>query len=409
MHRCVFFVLFFVFQNSALLLWGELFDPAVLYLTWFRQPESTMVIQWVDESTRNIEDVVAYQKDVHQEVDSLAKTSWQIGRGRHYFLPNDKKYTLHRVELTQLVPNTIYRFKIGLNGKEYKFRTMPQSLSTPIRFAVGGDMYHDAIEFVRETNRQVAKYSPLFVLAGGDLAYASGGLMPRVQTMDRWMTWLKAWKEDMVSSEGCLIPIIAAIGNHDVSGGFGQTPAKAAIFYSLFREEKSTAYEVLDFDSYMSIVILDSGHTTPISRQSAWLEGVLSKRTAIPNTFALYHVPAYPAFRKLSNKTSAAIRKFWVPLFEKYHLDIAFENHDHLYKRTYPLLKGRLNPNGVIYMGDGSWGVEQPRQVRRGLSYLAKASSSRHFIVVTLQEKERYIQAIDSQGNILDEIKQKIN
>lgn len=52
---------------------------------------------------------------------------------------------------------------------------------------------------------------------------------------------------------------------------------------------------------------------------------------------AIYHVPAYPSARSFTGRTQSMIRKHWVPLFEKSTMNLAFENHDHAYKRTYPI------------------------------------------------------------------------
>jgi hypothetical protein len=49
-------------------------------------------------------------------------------------------------------------------------------------------------------------------------------------------------------------------------------------------------------------------------------------------------------------------RKHWVPLFEKYRVPVVLEHHDHTFKRTKPLVDGAADDNGVLYLGDGSWG-----------------------------------------------------
>src|SRR5262249_15509426 len=144
-------------------------------------------------------------------------------------------------------------------------------------------------------------------------------------------------------------------------------------------------YNVLDFGNYMSIFLLDSGHTNPVGgKQAEWLAKMMQVRKDTPHKFALYHVPAYPSVHKIDKEIGAEIRKFWVPSFDTYHLTAAFENHEHAYKRTHPLLAGMIVADGVVYVGDGGWGVKNPRAPRRvhEKSYLANALSARHFLVV---------------------------
>lgn len=49
-------------------------------------------------------------------------------------------------------------------------------------------------------------------------------------------------------------------------------------------------------------------------------------------------------------------------IFDKYKFKAAFENHVHSYKRTFPLFNDSINPQGTIYFGDGSMGVEEEEE-----------------------------------------------
>jgi acid phosphatase type 7 len=383
----------------------EPFDPRVVYLSWLQDPDTTMAVQWITEGDQDPHDDLFYQEVMDPNEHNRG---WQIETGKHYPLPGEGRYLLHRVELIHLKPHAAYWFKIGINGKQYKFRTMPAVLDAPIRFVVGGDMYQGDIRNVIDTNRMAAKYNPDFALAGGDLAYAVTNTNFKAEGVARWITWLEAWKQSMITNDGRMIPLLAAIGNHDVEGRFGQTPAQAPIFYLLFRGAGQAGYEVVDFGSYLSLFILDTGHTTSIPSQALWLANELGRREAVTHKMAMYHVPAYPSRRDFHNSYSAAIRKYWVPLFEKFHLDVAFEHHDHDYKRTHPLLKGHVDAMGVIYMGDGAWGVAKPRKPRKSLYYLARSAPVRHFIGVTLQNESRRMQAISSKGELIDEVQQAV-
>lgn len=383
-------------------------EPLSVYLTWQRSPESTMTINWI--TPLDVEEDLTYRQN--------GVGSWTEAKASHQQLPNSTPYLLHRVELTGLKPAAAYEFLIGNKGVPYKFRTMPESLESSIRFVVGGDMYHDEMEMLHATNRQAALTAPLFVLVGGDIAYASSNILdflPRWghpwmdrligQKFDRWLEWLIAWKEDMVTPEGYLIPMLPAIGNHDVEGRYGQTPAQAPFFYSLFPMPGLPGYNVLDFGKYMSVFLLDSGHTNPIDgKQASWLASQLWQRRHVPHKFSLYHVPAYPSVHKMTEPIGAQIRKYWVPAFDAYHLTAAFENHEHAYKRTHPLLNDKRDAHGVVYIGDGGWGVKKPRKPRRvdEKLFLAKTESVGHFLVVDVEKEKQTVRAIDADGKEID-------
>lgn len=391
-------------------LFGDAYDPEAVYLTWVRNPESTMVIRWITPLDRH-DDLVVYSEE--------GKTEWKSAIGTHVQLPKETPYLLHSVELTNLKAGTNYLFRTGTDAVAYKFQTMPTELYRPIQFVAGGDMYHDTLEMLHATNRQAALTSPQFALVGGDIAYAASNVvsfLPRWahplvdhwvgQKFDRWLEWLVAWKQDMVTPDGRLIPMLPAIGNHDVSGRFGQTPAEAPFFYALFPMPGGQGYNVLDFGNYMSIFLLDSGHTHSVGgQQAAWLAKTLHDRESVPHKFALYHVPAYPSVHKITEEIATQIRKFWVPSFDAYHLTAAFENHEHSYKRTHPLKGGRIDTAGVIYIGDGGWGVDKPRRPR-GLEqkwYLSHVAPLRHFLFVVVEQEKQTVTAISPEGATIDQ------
>ncbi len=369
------------------------FDPPAVYLTWQRDPTTTMTVQW--HSDAGSDDVVQYQR--------LDQRVWATVIGSHHPMPHSDRI-VHVAELTGLEPGTEYRFRFGIHSVAFTFRTMPRDVSKPIRFVVGGDTMEsfDALDvWFQECCRLVAEQDPMFTVIGGDIAYANGD--PKL--VKRWYRWLAAWKKHMVTSRGRLIPLLMVIGNHEVQGGFGQRPEKAPYFYSLFAMPGQRGYNVVDFGRYMSLILLDSEHTHAIDgRQTAWLGRTLANRQDVPHIFGVYHVPAYPSVRKFNNRVSAKIRQHWVPLFEKFGLDAAFEHHDHAYKRTHLIRAGTVDPRGVLYLGDGAWGA-LPRKTREDW-YLTKTASRQHFILVTIDDQSRTFQAIDIKGHVFDHVHQ---
>ncbi|NIP84525.1 MAG: metallophosphoesterase, partial [Planctomycetales bacterium] len=138
----------------------------------------------------------------------------------------------------------------------------------------------------------------------------------------------------------------------------------------------------LDFGDYLSLWLLDSDHALPVAgAQTEWLAAALAAHDSRPHRFACYHKPAYGT----AKPSSEAVRQHWVPLFEKYKLTAAFENDHHTYKRTHPLRQNKIDhQQGVLYLGDGAWGVGTREVKNPDAWYLAHAESRRHLILVTL-------------------------
>lgn len=394
--RFLFFLIFF-----GNVLGADLYDPVALYLTWQKSPQTTMTIQWITQSDRH-NDLIEYQR--------VGEKEWKSVSGKHQPMPDKYPFFIHHAEIMGLLPDTEYRFRTGNDAVSYKFRTMPEKMTKPIRFVVGGDIYHDGIQLVEKMNKQIAKLDPMFVLAGGDLAYNDEGKSTAPKVIPKWLDLLITWKKDLITPDGKLIPIIPIIGNHDVKGKFDRSPSDAPYFYALFAMPGLQGYNVLDFGDYMSIVLLDSGHTHPIKgEQTKWLKSALESRLHVPHKFAIYHIAAFPSVRSYKGKCKPDIREHWVPLFEKFGVHAAFEHHDHAYKRTHPLKNGKVDPKGVLFIGDGGWGVETPRTPKnlKKAWYLAKALPSRNIIMVQIHDQVRHFFAFDDNGKILDEFVSK--
>lgn len=381
-------------------LWSGENEPLSVYLTWRSQPQTSMCIQWISKEDIE-EDVIEFQIGEGEDWNKVVD-------GKHREMPAGLPYIIHSVELLNLKPATAYRFRI-LSDKEniYRFRTMPADTTLPIRFVVGGDMYNGPVEMLEATNRAAAATDPLFVVIGGDIAYGATGNVFKCENSDKWMDWLRVWKNTMISPEGFLIPIVPAIGNHEVRGGKNGTPKDAEFFYALFPMPGIEGYNALDFGDYMTLIILDSGHTNSIQGpQTEWLQRVLNERRHFSHKFAVYHVPAYPSCRNYHAPLSRLIRKNWVPLFEQFGLHAAFENNDHAYKRSHLIYRGRAQSAGVLYLGDGAWAVENIRKPKtpRQAWYLAKSAASQYFMVVTIEGVHRRFQAFTPKGILFDEV-----
>jgi acid phosphatase type 7 len=405
-------------------------DPVALYLTWQQDPTTTMTIDWH-----------VINHDASNELFYRQQNSddWKVIYADSHPFPYSNR-RIYRTELTGLQPGSYYEFHFGGESPVYRFRTMPETLNRPLRIAIGGDTMH-LQEWFEETNRQVLKYDPDFAVVGGDIAYAdalppeSQRIRGDAQTRERaeprpalddgdnlWYHWFDAYKNTLITETNRVIPMLVTTGNHEVRGGYyfnnqGYEETDeirqemAPYFFSLFAMPGQPGYNVLDFGDYMSLVLLDSGHVNPPDgTQKKWLENVLSERQHIPHVFPVYHLALYPSVRDYNEERIVMVRDPWVPLFEKYGIRLAFENHDHAYKRTHPIRNGEMNSDGIVYIGDGSWGTV-PREVgSRGGDdfsedywYIKKAESVMHFILLTVDGPHQHMLMIDNEGNVIDE------
>ena len=307
---------------------------------------------------------------------------------------------IHWVELAKLTPGKTYYFIAGdpQHGftTERKFRTVTSS-SQSLRFVGGGDMgiNSDGADLLRQS----AKLSPALGVVGGDIAYADDALA----SYAKWDAWLDHWETNMVTPAGYTVPMVLAIGNHEVRGGTATAMTNAQFFFRYFAQDHERSYCARTFGKNVAMFLLDTGHLSPHGgEQAAWLDAQLTAQRQVPYKFAVYHVPLYPSVRGFDADGSDAGRKAWLPLFDRHHLTAAFEHHDHAFKRTPLLRENKSDPHGTLYLGDGCWGMSA-RKVDAALRwYEVKAASLQHFWCVDVSHNGVEYRAVNKAGQVFD-------
>ena len=362
-----------------------------LFLTWQRDPTTTMTVQWIGPDVHDTE--IKYAT-----LDKDAAWQLQATLARPYPFTN---LLVFRAELTNLKPGTEYQFRIGNREKKYRFRTMPAKATDAFHFVSGGDCGTN--DHAIANNIMAARQNPMFALIGGDLGYDDG------RKPDISVGFMRNYSQHMIDHQRRLIPMVVCIGNHEVNGGYGKTRKEAPFYFALhdgLYSERS--YATLDFGDYLSLVLLDTGHVAKIDgEQTAWLDKTLAERAERPHLIVANHVPAYPSFRKVESTgatlgTGQLNRTHWSPLFEKHLVDAVLEHHDHTFKRTHTLKDGHVDKNGVMYLGDGSWGRLRPPSPPEARPYLATVSQSYHLTLHRLEGEQRFHMAMEEGGRIVD-------
>jgi acid phosphatase type 7 len=373
--------------------------PRFVYLTWQGDTSRTMTVNFqtmaAAESPRVQYAASADALNNPQQRRTAQGTSHQIPG-----LPDGR--WVHWIELRDLEPGQTYHFIAGDDAGGFseplKFRTIPAD-DAPLRFVVGGDSNAHGGDLQVSLFRQAAAQSPQFMLFGGDYAYENGDL----EEVGLWDAWLDMWTKHMVTPDGHLIPIVGAIGNHEVRGGYKQPHASAPFYYGFLAQAGEHGYYTRTFGRLMALHVLDTDHTTPYEgAQTTWLERQLDSHQQYPFRMALYHVPLYPSRRNFGEGGSPTGRKLWGPLFDRFRLTAAFEHHDHTFKRSHLLRDNKVvEQDGTLYLGDGAFGrggsVDYPPRW-----YLARSGGMVHFWRVDLSREGAEYRAIDHTGRVFD-------
>lgn len=118
--------------------------------------------------------------------------------------------------------------------------------------------------------------------------------------------------------------------------------------------------------------------------QRSWLEATLAEHDSAWVIVAMHH----PAFSAGFHGSDESVQEAWVPLFERYGVDLVLAGHDHDYQRSEPI-------NGVTYLVSG--GGAKIRPTGRA-DFTAYSASVLHFLDVGVWPDRIEMRAVSEAG-----------
>jgi len=380
-------------------------------LTWSGDPRTTQTIQW-RTSNRIKSGVVRYQPKMHGAAQlslpasSSASLRLSLEEGvkartkrattrllETPTLINDPLIYRHTVVLKGLKPQTTYSYCVG-DGSDggwteaAEFTTAPTN-AVPFSFIYMGDAQNGLDRWGGLLhNAYRARPDARFYLMAGDLVNRGA---------ERW-----DWDSFFENAKGVLDrrQLVPVLGNHEYQN------ADPKLYHANFTlprngpktipSQRAYAFEY----SNAKFIILDSN--LDAKSQTAWLEKQLANTKAVWK-FVSYHHPAYSSG---GNRDNPDVRNLWTPIFDKYHVDLALQGHDHAYLRTYPM-RGRERvataKDGTIYIisVSGTKHYEQPPHDYTEIGFTKV--STYQVLDIHLDGNRLIYRAHDEQGKVRDE------
>ncbi len=306
-------------------------EPDQILLTWSESPQTTMDIQWRTDTSTVDGQVAVWQADASDTVIVDAS----LYRMQDRMLVNDRYIHRFTANIRNLTPGTRYRYRVGspstgIWSEEASFRTAEDS--PRFSFVWFGDMHcipdSGKLVSLAAKHDEVAFYS-----VAGDIV--STGL-----NRDDWDRFFEHSQKAFASK-----PLLPVPGNHDRQDGLG-----AKMYYDLFSlpdngpegvdKESTYAFE------YGNALFLMIDATSDWDAHTPWIEEKL-KNTRAQWKFAMFHFPPYnfeDPYPELQEK--------WVPLFDRYHVDMVMGGHIHYYMRSNPMKAGQVVKSfddGTVY------------------------------------------------------------
>jgi hypothetical protein len=359
--------------------------PKHIHLTYQNDPSSTITVTWQTNSS-STGDLVLYDSTARNGDPALYQS--QVF-GSHHTYEGASGY-IHDVELTGLRPDTTYFFICGGSdnySEERSFKTAP-ILPSNVTFVVGGDSRHYPEDRIT-VSQAMSHTNPSFVIHSGDMV-DSGDFQ------SYWDVWFTDVNDNWISDNGRTIPIIPCIGNHENN---------ATNYYEQFALPNNEQWYSYDWGPSLRIIVLNSGSSPSqiAVAQVNWLENVLATTPWYMWKIVILHRNVYYSG---GHENATDIIQYWVPLFDKYHVDLVFQGNHH-YHRTKPMKNNTVISSydeGTMYVVSAGWGA--PSYTYFEQPYSAYGKTALHFTLLNVYSNGTlHFEAKDLNGSTFDEVR----
>ena len=356
--------------------------PDQILLTWSSDPSSSIDIQWrTDTTVKQLK--VKYRVFGNDEVMSATADKY-VMEDRE--LMNDRYIHRFTTKLENLNPGTKYSYLIEPETNWDKARSFTTAGNDDsFSFTWVGDV-HQKTEFGLLHSKAETKHpETAFYIIAGDLV--DDGL------------YRNQWDELFENSKDIIDkkPLMNVIGNHDNRYGLGAKMYRDLFSYSNNGPEEVPEEHTYSF-TYKNTLFLMLDATSPVDKQTRWVEAQLLKSDATWK-IAVFHFPPYNGKEPYLN-----IQEEWVPIFDKYHVDLVFGGHFHYYMRSKPLNNGSVVNSfneGTTYVI--SLGIPGRKVVLDNEPYAAVTEHNGWLYQhIKIDGKKLDFQSINFDGNLID-------
>ncbi|MBN3855794.1 metallophosphoesterase family protein [Paraburkholderia sp. Ac-20340] len=348
--------------------------PEQIHLTWGADPTSEVVVSWASLAAAT-RPRVTYTTDRGRRdtVDAIQRTYTDGLTGVVVF-------TYH-ARLRDLHADTTYRYEVTADNDSHAGNPFNATVKTaphgrkPFRFTSYGDLATPNTGWVLSSPQSrfaveaVERFQPLFHLLNGDLCYAN--LNPAHQTE----VWRDFGNNNQTSSSNR--PWMPCPGNHEIefyngaqgldsyltrytlpdngtrfSGRWYRFRVSNVLFISLDADDVVYQDAAAFVAGPAPLVPVASTGNAPIAagtsfyvrgysngEQTRWLEKTLHQAAQdddIDWIVVQMHQDALSS-SKTGNGSDKGLREAWLPLFDRYGVDLVVCGHDHDYERSYPV------------------------------------------------------------------------
>lgn len=334
-----------------------------MYLGFAADPSTDAIVTWHDTRANN---TLQYR--------ALGASEWT----NIYGLPSReiplRSTRVHSAHLTALTPGTTYEVRPHGSLSHRKFRTLAPAAD--IKIAIASDIQSDDAFATNSRHRRVTANiladNPDLLLMLGDYTGWDGKIQERMSAF--YDALLDEVSTDFVRSDGTMIPLVAAPGNHDAFGnggggdffGQGEIPYLPKVFDTLWRTgancPNAKGWGWFTIGTKILVLVLNTNHGDLLADQKNWFAQTLAAKAA---NYDHVFVAGHFSPRYTNTSPNAAINAmlrddFWAVAQNYPNIKFWAAGHEHKQGAGHPakMIGGTwtLDPDGITLIGFGGWG-----------------------------------------------------
>jgi hypothetical protein len=388
--------------------------PEQIHLTWGNDPTSEVTVSWASVAPAVNPQVRISGADSKRHTVHAVQSTYTDG------INGEVVFTYH-ARLRDLKADTNYQYEVTADNDSNaaqpftaSFRTAPRGRA-PFRWTSYGDLATPNSDWVlsspqsRFAVQAVERFQPLFHLLNGDLCYAN------LNPMKQPAVWRDFGNNAQTSASNR--PWMPCPGNHELEFHNGEQGLASYLSrytlpdnHSRFQGRwysfrvSSVLFVSLDADDVVyqdaaafvagpaSLVPVASTGNPPIQpgtslyvrgysggEQTRWLEKVLhhaAQDDDVDWIIVQMHQDALSS-SQTGNGSDKGIRETWLPLFDRYGVDLVLCGHDHDYERSYPV-RGCNHNKGTEIATGRPVDTLQPKPIMSAVSSGASTFDTSH-------------------------------
>lgn len=303
-------------------------QPFGVRTSHFANPATSIAIGWNSDGATDA--VVRYGADPSALTMEATADSFAMG---------GDLATGYTARLTGLSPDTVYHYQVGSAGRfhpssgAFSFRTFAEDPCAGFRFIVIGDNRADLDGMGPNPLWSNILEEALDEMP--DLFVNTGDMVKNGEDTGEWANFIDA--SEPLSAN---VASIFTMGNHDEDDVNGDM----AIYNRLFELGRNSRTDTEDYYSVdigpIHFISLNTQFsrpgTTEMDEMVAWLEEDLMA-TSQPWKVAFFHKSMYSRGNHATGEEdNGALNLAFIPLFDRFDVDLVFSGHSHDYERYVP-------------------------------------------------------------------------